>query len=127
MPQQVGKSKNSKSKSSSSRGFDLELDPREIYFTHSKIRGTFTGCGKPVRETLQEILDGCTLVSDIPLIKVVFDGKRYISMNNRRLWVFKQLREMEFLSTIPVVLDSSKISPKMLNNTFSLQAKICIK
>ncbi len=42
----------------------------DIYFTHSKIREKFTGCGKTLHETLQELLDKKITIYDIPRIKV---------------------------------------------------------
>jgi len=46
------------------------IKPSTIYFTHSKIRKQFTGCGKLLQETLDEIVNGITPISAIPLILV---------------------------------------------------------
>lgn len=107
----------------------MELRPSEIYFTHSKIRGQFTGCGKRLEETLQELIDGTTKISDIPKIKVIVDPEtgKYFSMNNRRLWVFKQLEDRGLLATVPVTMERMKPKSKMRNNTYSLTAKIALK
>lgn len=102
-----------KGKSSSGGGggtSDLEISL--IHFTHSKIRGTFTGCGKTLEATLKEIKEGVTKIDDIPRIKVIFDGSRYYSMNNRRLWVFKQLEAEGLLKTVPVFLEAEKPTSK---------------
>ncbi|KAI8893702.1 hypothetical protein BC833DRAFT_607522 [Globomyces pollinis-pini] len=106
-----------------------EIDPTTLYFTHSKIREKFSGCGKYLTETLQEILDGKTKVSDIPKIKVLNDGNgRLYSMNNRRLWVFKELKAKGFLDTIVVDLKvaKSKSEKRLGNSDLSLQAKLVL-
>ena len=46
------------------------LKPSEIYFTHSVISYKFTGCGKMLEETLNEIITGITSIESIPKIKV---------------------------------------------------------
>jgi hypothetical protein len=68
------------------------VDPAECYFTHSRIRPVFTGCGKRVEETLDDITQGRTRVQELPLITVINNDGFYFSLNNRRLYVLKQLR-----------------------------------
>jgi len=72
----------------------ISIDCKDVRFTHSKIRPIFTGCGKRIEETLTEIREGVTMVSDLPLITVIegADGLLF-SLNNRRLYVLKQLRQ----------------------------------
>ena len=82
----------------------LELDPRVIRFTHSRIRPFFTGCGRRVEDTLNDIVDKRMNVSDLPLITVIVgqeDGS-YFSLNNRRLYVIKELAKRGIISTINV-------------------------
>jgi hypothetical protein len=104
----------------------VEVDPRTVYFTHSKIRNTFTGCGKRLEETLDELLDKRITVYELPVIRVLTDGEKMYSQNNRRLWVFKQLAARGVLDTVPAVLEP--LAPKELarfrKNTYSLTAKV---
>lgn len=87
-----------KASSSGSLGKGLiEIDPEQIYFTHSRVRPFFTGCNKRIEETLQEIINGVTSVKDIPLITVIPNDGSYFSLNNRRLFLFKKLRELGLL------------------------------
>lgn len=79
------------------------LDPRIIYFTHSRIRDTFSGCGRTIAQTESEILSGTLKVSDIPMITVLFDGARYYSHNNRRLFLFKKLGLIEIEVRVKLV------------------------
>ncbi len=75
-------------------------------FTHARIRPRFTGCNRLVLDTLDELLSGRTPVSALPLIAVVSGapdgrGPPYFSLNNRRLWVLKELRARGLLQTVP--------------------------
>ncbi|CAM9637813.1 unnamed protein product, partial [Phaeothamnion confervicola] len=109
----------------------LDVDPRRIRFAHSRIRPVFSGCGRTLNATIEEVKTGQTSLSDIPTITViegpkkekndnrtadedVDDGGRrrgrgrkapaenndepwFFSLNNRRLYVFKELRDMGLL------------------------------
>lgn len=103
----------------------MELDPESIYFTHSKIRKKFSGCGRLLEQTLADIQGGVTDVLAIPKIRVIFDGDRYYSMNNRRLWVFKELKKSGHLAKIAVELRNavSNSEKRLGKNTLSLTAK----
>ena len=79
----------------------IMVDPARCRFQHSKIRPYFSGCGRSVHDTLEDIKEGITKVSDLPPIQVLIGdesmddelGQWYFSLNNRRLWVLKRLRE----------------------------------
>ena len=114
------------SSSSSSSEPVADVDPALIRFTHSRIRPLFSD-GREVRATLADILAGKTQVSDIPMLAVIMvDGEHY-SMNNRRLWVFKELRARDFLQTIPVRLkpppDGKRMSDRFTPAGCALSAK----
>ena len=70
----------------------VEVDPSIIYFTFSRVRPFFS-CGRPVQATLDAITRGETQTWDLPSISLLFDGKHYFSLNNRRLFVFKALKD----------------------------------
>eukprot|EP00581_Thalassiosira_minuscula_P028020 CAMPEP_0183750976 /NCGR_PEP_ID=MMETSP0739-20130205/1464_1 /TAXON_ID=385413 /ORGANISM="Thalassiosira miniscula, Strain CCMP1093" /LENGTH=254 /DNA_ID=CAMNT_0025987145 /DNA_START=79 /DNA_END=843 /DNA_ORIENTATION=+ len=80
------------------KGEDLmHVCPSRVRFQHSKIRPYFSGCGRSVTETLDEIKRGDLEPGDLPPIQVLIgpddesDGLPwYFSLNNRRLWVLKQ-------------------------------------
>ena len=94
----------------------MVLDPSIVYFTHSRIKDTFSGCGKTIAETESEILSGKLKVSDIPMITILFDGTRYCSQNNRRLFLFKKLGLKEIRARVKLV--------EPMKNQFSLTARI---
>ena len=92
----MGKSKNVVSKG------EMDIDPAIVRFTHSRIRPWFTGCGRRIEETLQSLVNGSMTVRDLPPITVIVvkDSNniiQYYSLNNRRLYVLKKLREMKLL------------------------------
>lgn len=92
------------------------LDPRNIRFAHSRIRPVFSGCGRRVEDTLEDIRQGKTSVAALPTITVIegppIEKDRnqnwYFSLNNRRLWVFKACREEGLLEVIKVRVRSLK-------------------
>ena len=99
------------------------IKPSIIYFTHSKIRKQFTGCGKMLQETLDELVSGVTPISQIPTIKVYTDRTNFYSMNNRRLWVFKEMEAMNLLETIDVYLEPVPKNSNIEKNIYSMTAK----
>jgi len=73
-----------------------QLDVSQIYFTHARVRPFFSGCGRRLEDTLNLISCGDMLLDKLPQITVLYntmsDGEvYYFSLNNRRLWVLKEL------------------------------------
>jgi hypothetical protein len=72
----MGKQKNGKKKSSSKNasgqggGELLYISPSRIRYQHSRIRPTFSGCGRSVTDTLDEIRRGELNPWDLPIIQV---------------------------------------------------------
>lgn len=83
----------------------LKVDPARVRFQHSRIRPYFSGCGRSVKETLEQIRNKELSPDDLPSIQVIIspdhkDGKDawYFSLNNRRLWVLKRCAEEGLLT-----------------------------
>lgn len=93
----------------------VHIDPATVRFTHSRIRPFFSGCGRRVEDTLADILEGRMRFEDLPFITVVaMDGSEvFFSLNNRRLWVIKQLKARGFLDTVPVRIKPAAESRKL--------------
>lgn len=51
------------------------VDPDRIRFQHSKIRPKFSGCGRSVVQTLDEIRQGLITPYDLPPIQVIVGGE----------------------------------------------------
>ena len=100
----------------------IELDPCIIYHTHSRIRNTFSGCGKKVEDTLNDLLTQRIKVSDLPMITVEYDGKNYYSLNNRRLYVIKKCKENGLINNIHVRL--KYVKKDKYQSTYSLNARL---
>ena len=68
----MGKNNKKKSaKKSSDQGGDLlYVNPSRIRYQHSRIRPTFSGCGRNVMDTLDEIRRGDLNPYDLPVIQV---------------------------------------------------------
>ena len=77
----------------------IEIDPSHVYFTFSRIRPFFS-CGRPIQQTLDQLLKGEIQPSDLPSISLLFDGTNYFSLNNRRLFVFKTLKSAGLIQTV---------------------------
>jgi len=82
----------------------IDIDPTIIYFTHSRIRKSFTGCNKTLNDTLQEIINSKIKPSDLPIITVYYDGTNYFSQNNRRLWILKECIKLKLIDNIKVLI-----------------------
>ena len=120
--------KSSSSRSSAKLGADeVDIDPEIIYFTFSRVRPFFS-CGRPVSETLESLIKGDLDTSDLPSITLLFDGVSYFSLNNRRLFVFKTLRQAGKLSTVRArvkpVPQTKRMKTKYTVEKCSLTAKL---
>ena len=110
-----------------------QVDPATIYFSHAKIRKTFSGCGRRVEATLQEIVDGKLSPKDLPFITVMRDNStgHLFSINNRRLWVLKRCREQGLLGPEGVVRvrvkrEDARNPLRWSAETCKLEAKLCL-
>ena len=82
----------------------LEIDPLDVYFTHSRVRSCFSGCGRRLEDTLEELRAGRMALEALPVITVLrgAEGGIYFSLNNRRLWVLKELRRAGCIAAVRV-------------------------
>ena len=71
------------------------LRPRDICFKQKLLPSSFDN-GIPVRETLQQLANEEILIEDLPSIDVVWCQQKWVwyALNNRRLWVFRELEKM---------------------------------
>lgn len=73
------------------------IDPETVRFTHSKIRPFFSGCGRKIADTLDDLVTGKIQVEALPVITVTACHGTLFSLNNRRLYVLKELRRRGLL------------------------------
>lgn len=89
------------------------VDPSKVHFTFSRIRPQFS-CGRTIQSTIDEIVAGKIAPKDLPSIQVLQDKDgNLFSMNNRRLFVFKQLQRLGLLESIQVRLRSVPQTKRM--------------
>ena len=107
MPKNKQPKKGGGSSSSKPSSDTITIPVDSIYFTHSKIYPNFSGCGKKIVDTIEEITSGKIKASDLPIITVhpcSSNPEAFFSLNNRRLYVFKELMKMGELKEIEVRL-----------------------
>ena len=106
----------------------LFLKPSEIRFSQDSISNQFDPKSRHadmlIGETLDDLITGCTRVSDIPVISVLKMGDKWISADNRRLWVFKQLEKFGGNETVPVEVVSYIPEGKFTSKNGGLSVKI---
>jgi hypothetical protein len=123
----------SKSSSSSGKGKKgtIEIDPSIVRFTHARIRPYFTGCGKKIEDTIKEIVDGVTQITDLPLITVIENDGEYYSLNNRRLYTIKRIQSLGLLknNTVSVYLKPAldREKKRYVPERCALQAKVMLE
>jgi hypothetical protein len=96
----------------------MELKPSEICFSQAEINNVFDkrSCHphKNLGETLDELVEGRCRISDIPTISVVWRNEKWVTTDNRRLWVFRHLEKLGKCTTIRVnqtyFIDSRKLN-----------------
>ncbi|CAC5361663.1 unnamed protein product [Mytilus coruscus] len=77
------------------------VKPSEILYSQVSIANKFKN-GRLIGEVLDDILDGSLSVQDIPMIQVkLIDGK-YVSADNRRLWILKELERLHQIVRVEV-------------------------
>uniref|UniRef100_A0A0L8HH82 Uncharacterized protein n=1 Tax=Octopus bimaculoides TaxID=37653 RepID=A0A0L8HH82_OCTBM len=110
------------------------LKPSEIRYTQHKIRGRFQNrycCHHPyIGDLVDSIVAGDTKISSIQKITVVLHNGNYYSLDNRRLWVFKQVEERGYCSEIEVGVSqeylegNSKFSTTTEGKTISVRGQV---
>jgi len=103
------------------------VDPHCVYFTFSRIRPKFS-CGRPVAQTLADIVEGRLKFSDLPPLTLLYDRGTYFSLNNRRLYVAKELRRRGLIETVDArvknVPQTRRMKHKYTKETCALEATL---
>ncbi|XP_065927828.1 uncharacterized protein [Magallana gigas] len=84
----------------------MMLAPSRIYYSQDSISNKFgkstKHAGVLIGETLDKLLTGECSIHDIKTIQVLFRNGRYLTADNRRLWIFKKLEELGECTEIPI-------------------------
>ena len=103
----------------------LEIDPLSVYFTHSRVRPQFSGCGRKLQDTLDDLLTGRMELETLPFITILGGGDgHYFSLNNRRLWVLKELRKAGKLPLNVVRVRTKEALPRERDRYTSIKCSL---
>jgi len=88
----------------------LSLKPSEILYSQSSIANKFTnGDHGLIGEVLDDIMEDRLPISRIPKIKVKCIDGSYVSCDNRRLWILKQLERLGRVNQVSVKLTTRRM------------------
>lgn len=93
----------------------VHLKPSEIFYSQDTISGKFRS-SKNIGDTLDDLYDGRIKIRDIPTISVVKKDDKWVTLDNRRLWVFHHLQGAGKCDTIPVIVVRSYSDSKFTSN-----------
>lgn len=93
----------------------MELHPSEIRYSQDSIRYSFRG-GKRIGETLDNICEQRTKIEEIPAMLVTRIDDRWVTWDNRRLWVFRHLERLGKCDKVPVIEVSYTYTSKMTSS-----------
>lgn len=86
----------------------VKLSPSEIFFSQDSISNCFGSYtphrNKTIGETLDDIISGKSTLTALPTINVIKKGNKWVTADNRRLWVFKKLQKLGKCHTIDAVV-----------------------
>lgn len=92
---------------------NLEMSPEQIYFTHNSVANRFR-CGRSIHETVERLKRKNICAYDFPEITVFQRDGKWHSLDNRRLWCFKEAG----LTSVPVRhIDASKAAERKFTTT----------
>ena len=81
----------------------LNLKPSEILYSQSSIANKFTNDDHgQIGEVLDKIMENRLPISGLPKIKVKCIDGSYVSCDNRRLWILKQLERLGRVNEVSV-------------------------
>ncbi len=106
-----------------------DVDPSIIYYQHSKIKPEFSD-HKLIEDTIEELKNDIKKIINIPKIQVLLDKDGFLfSLNNRRLYVFKCLKDLGLIKTVNVRIKimNDKEKERYNREKCSLNAKFMYK
>ena len=80
---------------------NLSLKPSDILYSQNSIGNKFTN-GLQIGEVLDDIMEDRLSISRLPTIEVMCIDGSYVSCDNRRLWILKQLERLGRLNEVSV-------------------------
>lgn len=87
----------------------MELRPSEIFFSQATVKDHFRRGFRTIYATLEQCMNDPDVINDIPKITVCRKDGKWFTLDNRRLWVFRQLE-----ITSPTPSPSANITQRMV-------------
>ena len=100
---------------------NLSLKPSDILYSQSSIANKFTN-GLQIGEVLDDIMEDKLSISRLPTIEVKCIDGRYVSSDNRRLWILKQLERLGSVNQVSVKT-TKRISRQKSARTSNVQIR----
>ncbi|KAH3896209.1 hypothetical protein DPMN_020382 [Dreissena polymorpha] len=95
----------------------MKIRPSEIHYSQNSISNIFDSksshSGRLIGETLDRICEGSCSIHFIPSLTVAVHGGEWMTVDNRRLWVFKELERLEKCDNVDVEVGFSISSAKL--------------
>ncbi|GBB97814.1 hypothetical protein RclHR1_03080003 [Rhizophagus clarus] len=83
---------------------EIEIDPLNVFYSQDSIRPRFKDNNRHVEETIKQLVKGKITPRHIERIRICFHNGRMHSLDNRRLYVFKQaVKRGGNFKTVPAV------------------------
>lgn len=101
----------------------IQLRPSEIRYSQSSIACKFSD-DTNIGTLLDDLILGRCFASAIPMIEVSMINNHWVSADNRRLWVFKQLEILSRIKTITVKVVKRIYQGKLTSNNAGLTVEI---
>ncbi|XP_036358910.1 uncharacterized protein LOC115211823 [Octopus sinensis] len=72
----------------------ITLSPKEIRYTQDSISSCFQN-GNEIQDLISDIIKGQTTINEIRTIRVFLKDEKHYSVDNRRLYVFKEVQRLK--------------------------------
>jgi len=100
---------------------NLNLKPSDIMYSQNSIGNKFKN-GDQIGEVLDDIMEDRLSISRLPTIEVKYIDGRYVSSDNRRLWILKQLERLGSVNQVSVKT-TKRISRQKSARTSNVQIR----
>ena len=100
---------------------NLSLKPSDILYSQNSIGNKFTN-GLQIGEVLDDIMEDRLSISRLPTIEVKCIDGSYVSCDNRRLWILKQLERLGSVNQVSVKT-TKRISRQKSARTSNVQIR----
>ena len=99
----------------------INLKPSDIMYSQNSIGNNFKN-GDQIGEVLDDIMEDKLSISRLPTIEVKCIDGRYVSSDNRRLWILKQLERLGSVNQVSVKT-TKRISRQKSARTSNVQIR----